>query len=201
MSFFILYCILLKNDSLLRILRFPGYFETPRAISNFFPFPLELRNSGIRKISLAFFVLYFHLLLVKSFIKIRSLLKKFKLVPSPLRAIQNIGGGLELSAIGEYSRQAWQVTSDPKSPRTTGNEAVCNWWLWRQVCFSLVNHASTNLKKVLSCKLDKFTLFTHSLVVITRARPSMTRANKILQKRTVFVFTENWARDQLKQKA
>ena len=26
--------------------------------------------------------------------------------------------------LGEFSRQAWQVTSYPKSPRTTGNEAV-----------------------------------------------------------------------------
>ena len=33
-------------------------------------------------------------------------------------------GGLEPSAIGEVSRQAWQVTSNPKSPRTTGNEAA-----------------------------------------------------------------------------
>ena len=30
--------------------------------------------------------------------------------------------------------------------------------------FSRANHASTNLKKFLSSKLDKFTLFTHSLV-------------------------------------
>ena len=30
------------------------------------------------------------------------------------------------SVLGEFSRQAWQVTSLPKSPRTTGNEAgVC----------------------------------------------------------------------------
>ena len=33
-------------------------------------------------------------------------------------------GGLEPSAIGEFSREAWQVTSNPKSPRTTGNEAA-----------------------------------------------------------------------------
>ena len=26
--------------------------------------------------------------------------------------------------LGEFSRQAWQVTSHPKSPRTTGNEAA-----------------------------------------------------------------------------
>ena len=37
-------------------------------------------------------------------------------------------GGLKPSAIargvrGEFSQQAWQVTSHPKSPRTTGNEA------------------------------------------------------------------------------
>ena len=29
-------------------------------------------------------------------------------------------------------------------------------------CFSRANHASTNLKKFSSSKLDKFTLFTHS---------------------------------------
>ena len=34
----------------------------------------------------------------------------------------------------------------------------------KMVCFSRVNHASTNLKKFLSSKLDKFTLFTHSFV-------------------------------------
>ena len=39
MSFFILYCILLKNDSLLRFLHLPGYFETP-LFRTFFPFPL-----------------------------------------------------------------------------------------------------------------------------------------------------------------
>ena len=40
-------------------------------------------------------------------------------------------------------------------------------------CFSGANHVSTNLKKVLSSKLDKVTLFTHSFVkqeLITRAR-------------------------------
>ena len=42
-----MYCILLKDDSLLRILRFPGYFETP-LFRTFFPFPLGLRNSGVR---------------------------------------------------------------------------------------------------------------------------------------------------------
>ena len=31
------------------------------------------------------------------------------------------------------------------------------------ICFSRSNHSSTNLKKILSWKLDKFTLFTHSL--------------------------------------
>ena len=54
------------------------------------------------------------------------------LVPRPVRAIRVTRGGLEPSAIargvlGEFSRQAWQVTSavtsHPKSPRTTGNEA------------------------------------------------------------------------------
>ena len=32
------------------------------------------------------------------------------------------------------------------------------------VCFSRVNHASTNFKKFSSSKLDKFTLFAHSFV-------------------------------------
>ena len=45
------------------------------------------------------------------------------LVPRPVRAIRVTRGGLEPSAIGEFSRQALQVTSHPKSPRTTGNEA------------------------------------------------------------------------------
>ena len=50
------------------------------------------------------------------------------LVPRPVRAIWVTRGGLEPSAIarcvsGEFSRQAWLVTSHPKSPRTTGNEA------------------------------------------------------------------------------
>ena len=34
----------------------------------------------------------------------------------------------------------------------------------KMLCFSRANHASTNLKKFLSWKLDTFTLFTHSLV-------------------------------------
>ena len=32
----------------------------------------------------------------------------------------------------------------------------------KMFCFSRANHASTNLKKFSSSKLDKFTLFTHS---------------------------------------
>ena len=54
------------------------------------------------------------------------------LVPRPVRAIRVTRGGLEPSAIarvlGELSRQAWQVTSHPKSPRTTGNEAAFGEW-------------------------------------------------------------------------
>ena len=34
----------------------------------------------------------------------------------------------------------------------------------KMFCFSCANHASTNLKKFSSSKLDKFTLFTHSFV-------------------------------------
>ena len=45
MSFFILYCILLKNDSLFRILRFPGYFETP-LFRTFFHFPWDFEIAG-----------------------------------------------------------------------------------------------------------------------------------------------------------
>ena len=45
MSLFILYCILLKNDSLLRILRFPGYFETP-LFRTFFHFPWDFEIAG-----------------------------------------------------------------------------------------------------------------------------------------------------------
>ena len=48
------------------------------------------------------------------------------LVPRPVRAIRVTRGSLEPSAVlGEFSRQAWQVTSHPNLPRTTGNEAVC----------------------------------------------------------------------------
>ena len=34
----------------------------------------------------------------------------------------------------------------------------------KMFCFSRANHVSTNLKKFLSSKLDKVTLFTHSFV-------------------------------------
>ena len=34
----------------------------------------------------------------------------------------------------------------------------------KMFCFSRADHASTNVKKLLSSKLDKFTLFTHSFV-------------------------------------
>ena len=48
------------------------------------------------------------------------------LVPRPVRAIRVTRGGLEPSAVlGEFFRQARQVTSHLNSPRTTGNEAVC----------------------------------------------------------------------------
>ena len=58
-----------------------------------------------------------------------SVYQQRSLVPRHVLAIQVTRGGLEPSAIaqgvlGEFSRQAWQVTSHPKSPRTTGNEAV-----------------------------------------------------------------------------
>ena len=44
--FFILYCILFKNDSLLRILRFPGYFETP-LFRTFFLFLWDFEIAGL----------------------------------------------------------------------------------------------------------------------------------------------------------
>ena len=40
-----LYCILLKNDSLLKILRFSGYFETP-LFRTFFHFPWDFEIAG-----------------------------------------------------------------------------------------------------------------------------------------------------------
>ena len=46
------------------------------------------------------------------------------LVPRPVRAICVTKGGLEPSAMCEFSHQAWQVMSHPKWPRTTGNEAA-----------------------------------------------------------------------------
>ena len=45
MSFFKQYCILSKNDSLLPILRFPGYFETP-LFRTFFHFPWDFEIAG-----------------------------------------------------------------------------------------------------------------------------------------------------------
>ena len=39
----------------------------------------------------------------------------------------------------------------------------------KMFCFSRANHASTNLKKFSSSKLDKFTLFTHSFVSLRTA--------------------------------
>ena len=41
---------------------------------------------------------------------------------------------------------------------------VCKHGCGVMFCFSRANHASTNLKKFSSSKLDKFTLFTHSFV-------------------------------------
>ena len=67
-------------------------------------------------------------LLNSAFASSEELWRSRILVPRPVRAIRVTRGGLEPSAItrgvlGELSRQAWQVTSHPKSPRTTGNEA------------------------------------------------------------------------------
>ena len=43
------------------------------------------------------------------------------LVPRPVRAIRVTRGGLEPSVLGKLT--SLTVTSHPKSPRTTGNEA------------------------------------------------------------------------------
>ena len=72
----------------------------------------------------------------KRYIEVLS--KKYghpSLLPRPVRAIRVTSGGLEPSVIarvlGEFSRQVWQVTSHPKSPRTVGNVAggirFCSW--------------------------------------------------------------------------
>ena len=47
----------------------------------------------------------------------------------------------------------------------------------KMFCFSRANHASTNLKKFSSSKLDKFTTFTYSLVDSTSSRVCMTVSN------------------------
>ena len=47
----------------------------------------------------------------------------------------------------------------------------------KMFCFLRANHASTNLKKFSSSKLDKFTTFTYSLVDSTSSRVCMTVAN------------------------
>ena len=41
----------------------------------------------------------------------------------------------------------------------------------KMFCFSRANHVSTNLKKFLSSKLDKVTLFTHSFVILSEKNP------------------------------
>ena len=84
------------------------------------------------------------------------------LVPRPARAIRVTRGGLEPSAIGEFSRQfsrqAWQVTSHRKSPRTTGNNAGIFWeserkWerkkgnAWSNLSMSLWGAADLNVRK------------------------------------------------------
>ena len=48
-----MYCILLKDDSLLRILRFPGYFETP-LFRIFFHFPWDFEIAVFNCISNTF---------------------------------------------------------------------------------------------------------------------------------------------------
>ena len=72
-------------------------------------------------------------------------------------------------------------------------------------CFSGANHASTNLKKFLSWKLDKFTLFTHSLVgwnLQTYCVNSFFRLSWHLSKKNsfflkhLFLQTKNWWREQ-----
>ena len=63
--------ILLKNDSLLRILRFPGYFETP-LFRTFFDFPWDFEIAGFDCTYLSLLYSYFlslklHFLEAKNF--------------------------------------------------------------------------------------------------------------------------------------
>ena len=63
MSFFILYCILLKNDSLLRILRFPGYFETP-LFRTFFHFPWDFEIAGFNCIIIIIIIIVIIIIII-----------------------------------------------------------------------------------------------------------------------------------------
>ena len=74
--------------------------------------------------------------------------------------------------------------------------------------FSHANHASTNLKKFSSSKLDKFTLFTHSFVGLKHEKSLQRRwvnfsllkpafwARKIRILQSIFLQNKNWLRMQ-----
>ena len=66
-------------------------------------------------------------------------------------------------------------------------------------CFSRANHASTNLKKLSSSKLDKFTLFTHSFVgwnLENRYKEGVSIFFRIRILESIFLQNKNWLRVQ-----
>ena len=63
----------------------------------------------------------------------------------------------------------------------------------KMFCFSRANQASTNLKKFLSSKLDKFTLFTHSFV-------GWNLENRYKESVSVFFFRLSWHFQQIVKK-
>ena len=79
----------------------------------------------------------------------------------------------------------------------------------KMFCFSRANHASTNLKKFSSSKLDKFTLFTHSFVawnmenrykesesIFLRLSWQTFQARRIRILQSIFLQNKNWLRVQ-----
>ena len=78
----------------------------------------------------------------------------------------------------------------------------------KMFCFSRANHASTNLKKFSSSKLNKFTLFTHSFVAWNLEncyKESVSiffcvswhfKGEKSIFARSIFLQNKNWLRVQ-----
>ena len=88
---------------------------------------------------------------------------KSSLVPRPVRAIRVTRGGLEPSAIargvlGKFSRQAWQVTSHPKSPRTTRNETAL-----RDLIFGVHRYTRNVLSNCKKKSVDRLNFKTNVL--------------------------------------